>query len=282
MRAGIEATRVRAGRLRAAAVVALLAWCAALSGCASLPGAAVLGDGATRHAYALAGEGAPVVVFEAGLGNAKEVWAPVFVPVSGFTRAIAYDRTGYGGSRAGDDERERDGATIVAELRALLLSLELPPPYVLVGHSLGGQFVELYARTHPEEVGGVVLVEARHVDFSERCLREQVERCALPVYTRMLMPRGARGELLAAPRTEAQIREAGPFPNVPLRVLSGTRRPENMPNLRRVWAETQVELTELSDQSEQDVCETCGHYIQRDAPERVVEAIRSVVGEVRP
>ena len=280
MRTGIEATRVGVGRLRAAAVLALVAWCAALAGCASLPGTAVLGDGATRHAYALAGEGAPVVVFEAGLGNVKEVWEPVFVPVSGFTRAIAYDRAGYGGSRAGDDER--DGATIVAELRALLTSLELPPPYVLVGHSLGGQFVELYARTHPEEVGGVVLVEARHVDFSERCLREQVERCALPAYTRLLMPRGARAELLAAPRTEAQIREAGPFPNVPLRVLSGTRRPESMPNLRRVWAETQAELTDLSEQSEQDVCETCGHFIQRDAPERVVEAIRSVVAEVGP
>jgi pimeloyl-ACP methyl ester carboxylesterase len=277
MRAGIEVIRVGAGRLRSIAVSMLLAACVVLAGCVSLPGTAMLDEGTTRHAYALAGEGSPVVVFEAGLGNVKEIWEPVFVPVSRFTRAIAYDRAGYGASRAGDDER--DGATIVAELRSLLLSLELPPPYVLVGHSLGGQFVELYARTHPEEIAGVVLVEARHVDFSRRCVVEQVERCELPAYSRMLMPRGARAELRAAARTEAQIRAAGPFPSVPLRVLSGTRRPESMPNLRRVWAESQAQLTELSEQSAQDVCDTCGHFIQRDAPERVVEAIREVVEE---
>jgi len=268
---------VRRTSLRAHAAVALLAWCGALAGCASLPGTARLDSGGARQAYALAGEGAPVVVFEAGLGNVKEIWESVFVPVSGFTRAIAYDRSGYGGSRGGG--ASRDGATIVAELRTLLLSLDLPPPYVLVGHSLGGQFVELYARTHPDEVAGVVLVDARHVDFSERCVVEQVERCGLPVFTRMLMPRGARAELRAASRTEEQIRAAGPFPDVPLRVLTATQRPESMPNLRRVWAETQADLTDLSERSQQEICDSCGHYIQRDAPERVVEAIRAVIDD---
>jgi pimeloyl-ACP methyl ester carboxylesterase len=273
-----EAHRFGAVRQRASALIVLLASLGALAGCASLPGTAVLEEGPTRHGYALAGEGAPVVVFEAGLGNVKEIWEPVFVPVSGFTRAIAYDRGGYGGSRGGE---ERDGATIVAELRSLLRSLELAPPYVLVGHSLGGQFVELYARTHPDEVAGVVLVDARHVDFSERCVAEQVERCSVPTLARMLMPRGARAELRDATRTEAEIRAAGPFPDVPLRVLSATDRPENMPNLRRVWAETQADLAGLSERSEQDICDTCGHFIQRDAPQRVVDAIRAVIAEGR-
>ena len=274
MRSGTPVDRVCAACVRASVLFLLLIAAAVLGGCASLPGTAMLEQGPARHAYALAGEGEPVVVFEAGLGNAKEIWEPVFGPVSAFTRAIAYDRAGYGRSRGG---QERDGATIVAELRALLISLELAPPYVLVGHSLGGQFVELYARTHPEEVAGVVLVDARHVDFSKRCVVEQVERCSVPVIARMVMPRGARAELRDAARTEAQIRAAGPFPNVPLRVLSATRRPESMPNLRRVWAETQAQLGDLSERSEQDICDTCGHFIQRDDPERVVDAIRAVI-----
>ncbi len=252
---------------------------AAVAGCVSLPGATTVGAGAHRRSVALLGEGAPVVVFESGLGNSKEVWESVFVPVAGFTRAVAYDRAGYGRSRSG--ARERDGATVVSELRALLRALDLPPPYLLVGHSLGGQFVELYARTHPEEVAGVVLVDARSVDFSRRCLAERVERCTLPWLSRMFLPSGARAELGVATRTEEQIRAAGPFPAVPLRVLTATQRPAEMPNLRRVWAATQAELSLLSPLGEQEICDRCGHFIQRDAPERVIEAIRSIVVSTR-
>lgn len=252
---------------------------AATVGCVSLPGATTTGSEADRRSVAVLGEGKPVVVFESGLGNSKEVWESVFAPVAGFTRVVAYDRAGYGRSRGGSGER--DGATIVSELRALLRELGLPPPYLLVGHSLGGQLVELYARLHPEEVVGVVLVDARSVDFSQRCLAERVERCTLPWLSRMLLPRGARAELAVAARTEEQIRAAGPFPAVPLRVLTATQRPAHMPNLRRVWAETQAELALLSPLGEQEICDTCGHFIQRDAPERVIEAIRSIVASTR-
>lgn len=244
-------------------------------GCAGLPGAALRKDDGRVHAYARAGDTGPVVVFESGLGDGKEVWRDVFEPVSRFARVLAYDRAGYGRSRS--PVATRDGAIVVAELRALLDGLELPPPYVLVGHSLGGQFVEHFARAHPEEVAGVVFVDARAVDFSTRCLEESVERCGVPAFVRWLMPEGARAELDAAPQTERGLRTAGPFPPVPVRVLSATRRPASMPRLRRVWAETQTGLVELSPAARQDVCETCGHYVQRDAPERVVAAIREVV-----
>jgi len=262
--------------LRACSCVLLLA---TLVACASLPGSTTLGSGADRRSVAVAGAGGPVVVFESGLGNSKEVWDSVFAPVAGFTRAVAYDRAGIGRSRA--SQLERDGETIVSELRTLLRARDVPPPYVLVGHSLGGQLVELYARSHPEEVAGVVLVDARCVDFSQRCLSERVERCTLPWLSRMFLPAGARAELAAAARTEEQIRAAGPFPAVPLRVLTATRRPADMPNLRRVWAESQAELSLLSPLGEQEICDTCGHFVQRDAPDRVVEAIRSLVALTR-
>jgi len=212
--------------------------------CTTLPGGSEHRGEATRHRYALAGDDGPVVVFENGLGNSMRVWAPVFEPVSGFARAFAYDRAGVGGSRS--EATSRDGTTIVRELRALLRSLELDPPYVLVGHSLGGQFVELYARTHPEEVTAVVFVDAGHAEFGARCVEAQAERCAVPWYARLLMPSGPRGELAAADATTRAIRDAGPFPPVPVRVLTGRGQLLEMPNLRRAWAESQADLVRLS------------------------------------
>ncbi|MCA9504937.1 MAG: alpha/beta fold hydrolase [Myxococcales bacterium] len=249
-----------------------------LVACASLPGAELRDAGTMRQSYALAGDAGPVVVLESGLGNGKGSWAPVFTDLSGFARVLAYDRAGYGRSRS--PEATRDAATIVEELRDLLVHLELPPPWVLVGHSIGGQFVELFARTHPEEVAGVVFVDARHVDFSERCQTEQVERCDLPAIARWTLPAAARAELRAAPATEREIRAAAPFPPIPVRVLSAMKRPERMPNLRRVWAESQADLARSSPLARQETCSECGHYLHHDAPERVVEAVRSILREV--
>lgn len=69
----------------------------------------------------------------------------------------AYDRAGYGGSDAA--EGLRDASNVVEELRAVLAASGHTPPYVLVGHSLGAMYVRLFARTHPEEVVGLVLVD---------------------------------------------------------------------------------------------------------------------------
>jgi pimeloyl-ACP methyl ester carboxylesterase len=71
---------------------------------------------------------------------------------------FAYNRPGYGNSEAADTPR--DGLTIVDELRRVLRYKGLRPPYVLVGHSLGGLYMQLFARKYPEEVKGLVLIDA--------------------------------------------------------------------------------------------------------------------------
>lgn len=259
-----------------------LALCLLLVGCAPLPGTTPL-PGATRYtdddrdlAYALRGptSAGPLVVFENGLGNGKEVWGPVFGPTAEFARVFAYDRAGIGTSRS--SSTLRDGPTIVADLRATLQGLGLEPPYLLVGHSLGGQFVELFARTYPREVAGVVFVDARPADFSARCLAEKAERCGTPWAVRPFMPAGATSELNAVKRTETAIERAPSFPPIPVRVLSARNRPASMPNLIRAWDESQQTLVALSPRARQDVCDTCGHFIQHDDPARVIRAIREL------
>ena len=77
--------------------------------------------------------------------------------MAGFARVCAYDRPDSPGSRS-DPTPGRTAQEVVADLRALLIAAGEPGPYVLVGHSLGGLYVQLYAYQHPDEVVGLVLV----------------------------------------------------------------------------------------------------------------------------
>lgn len=99
-----------------------------------------------------------VVVFENGLRGTLDKWDKVVNGIKGEATVFAYNRPGYGESA--DTTRRRDGRHIVEELRSNLKHQGLKPPYILVGHSLGGLYMQLFARMYPQEVRGVVLVDA--------------------------------------------------------------------------------------------------------------------------
>ncbi|MFC0134434.1 alpha/beta hydrolase [Massilia eurypsychrophila] len=99
-----------------------------------------------------------VVVFESGLRGTLEKWDKVLDAVSPNATVFAYNRPGYVQSDVTD--APRDGATIVEQLRQVLRQKGLAPPYVLVGHSLGGLYMQLFARRYPNEVQGIVLVDS--------------------------------------------------------------------------------------------------------------------------
>jgi pimeloyl-ACP methyl ester carboxylesterase len=117
------------------------------------------------------GHGSPTVIFESGLGDSTRAWALVQPSVAAVTRACSYDRAGFGFSDP--SPKPSTGANAVADLRRLLSALQIKPPYVLVGHSLGGMYVKLYAETHLAEVAGLVLVDATEEDVYTR--NEQVD-----------------------------------------------------------------------------------------------------------
>jgi pimeloyl-ACP methyl ester carboxylesterase len=121
------------------------------------------------------GTGAPTVIFEAGYRNRGDVWSAQPDPphrirtvepeVARFTRVCTYDRSG---TTFGTDQRSRSDPVpnprtaqeAVQDLHTLLQAAKVPGPYVLVGHSLGGLFVRLYASEYPDQVDGMVLVDA--------------------------------------------------------------------------------------------------------------------------
>lgn len=106
------------------------------------------------------GAGSPSVILEAGLGGFSTIWEPVQAEIATFTHVCSYDRAGMGWSEKSD--RPRTALNIVYELYSLLHKANVPPPYILVGHSFGGFLVQWYAATYPDDVYALVLVDALH------------------------------------------------------------------------------------------------------------------------
>jgi pimeloyl-ACP methyl ester carboxylesterase len=103
------------------------------------------------------GTGEPTVVFDAGGFDAAFTWALVQPAVATRTRACSYDRAGLGYSDP--SPRPPTPANVIDDLHALLGHAGIEGPLVLVGHSLGGFNMKLYAATHPDDVAGLVLVD---------------------------------------------------------------------------------------------------------------------------
>jgi len=257
----------------------LIVGLACLAGCSNLPTAQSTSTLEATHSYALTGHGSPIVILESGLGDGKESWGPVYEEIGQLAQVFAYDRAGYGASRSANPMR--DGATIVRELRSTLQALKLEPPFILVGHSVGGTYMELYARSYPEEVAGVVLVDSRHADFTRQCQIADARSCKPPSLLTALLPDAPRRELAAGEKTMDEVMQGGPFPNVPLVVLTSMKKPLEGPRFREVWLATQKELAALSNDSTHTVCSRCGHYIHKDDPQLVIAAVENVVQRAR-
>ena len=112
------------------------------------------------------GEGSPTVILESGLGDSYISWRRVQPRIAKFTRVCSYDRAGLGYSES--SSQPRTSKVIAGELHALLRAAGVAPPYVLVGHSMGGYDVRLYASLYRNEVAGMVLVDASHPDQENR------------------------------------------------------------------------------------------------------------------
>jgi pimeloyl-ACP methyl ester carboxylesterase len=109
------------------------------------------------------GQGSPTVILEAGWSDFSLLWAYVQPEVANFTRVCSYDRAGYGWSEP--SPHPRTAITMVEELHMLLVNANIKGPYVLVGHSMGGVLVRVFADTYPEDVLGMVLVDSVHEDI---------------------------------------------------------------------------------------------------------------------
>jgi pimeloyl-ACP methyl ester carboxylesterase len=115
--------------------------------------------GAGRSLYLhCEGTGSPTVILEAGFGGNSNDWSEVEGPLGRATRTCAYDRVGLGSSLP--IPGVHDAADEIADLSRLLDDADIPPPYVLVGHSYGGLLVRLFAHANSFNTAGIVLVDS--------------------------------------------------------------------------------------------------------------------------
>lgn len=262
-----------------------------------------------------AGTGSPTVVLDAGLSGMSLDWYLVQSEIANTTRVCSYDRAGMGWSDTGP--QPRTPSRIAGELHALLTNAGVPGPYVLVGHSLGGKNVRLFRIQHPDQVVGMVLVDARgesmdaNISPADRAAFEQAfadettqygmlrrlglvrligaDQWGAPAMPREIRTEGAlfrtgqRGldtnaaEGLERATDDAQLRAAPSLGDLPLIVLASEVNMETLPG----WPEAQREQAALSTKGRLVVVEGSGHYIQWDHPSVVIDAVRQVVTEAR-
>lgn len=227
--------------------------------------------------------GQPLVVMEAGNTNSSQVWFKVQPRVAEFARVCVYDRAGRGGSEEAKGAPHA-GEDIVRSLRTVLQKTGARPPYVLVGHSLGGVLARLYAARHPREVAGIVLVDSTHEEQDARAealIPEEVKAQFTPEERTI-----QSDERLDFEKIFAQARADRWKADVPLEVLTAGRIEAGeadpriaplLPKFEEIRQELQRELVRRSPRGRQTVARQSGHFIHWDEPELVVEAIKRVV-----
>ena len=211
----------------------------------------------------------PVAVFEAGLGQTRKTWDAVVPALAQCLTVVTYDRPGLGQSAPPKDPAAPILATdVAARLDAALKKHGLNGPYLLVGHSLGGLYVEAFARAHPDEVSGMVLIDGT----------SPLEPPG--VFVSKLPPKPGSVEVGESAGMEPSMREmlkGPPLPNAPLVVLAATNH-EMPPDLEALWRNVQQRTASLSSKGRFELIDS-GHYIQIDRPQAVIDAVLSVARE---
>lgn len=231
-----------------------------------------------RFQYTVAGAGRPPILLINGGGGPIEGWFRVFRPLSALSTVFAYNRAGIGKSDRPTEPQTAD--VVVRDLRALLATLSLTPPYVVVGHSLGGLFANLLARRHPHEVAGVVLLEASAPD--DIALMKSGEGAFQRVIRRALdsvFGKDQFGEPDHAETSARQVAGAGPFPDIPLAIVTGGKPAMAFltpAHQRQGRAANQAALAALSPRGQQVIAARSGHFPQFSEPDVVVGAIEDV------
>lgn len=130
--------------------------------CIIKPSEVLVDAGGHKLHMDIQGAGSPVVIFENGSGDFSFIWSLVQPEIAKLTKTISYDRAGFACSEQGP--LPRTGRQICWELHLALKNAGVHPPYILVGQSFGGFIVRAFARYYPDEVEGMVLVEAVQED----------------------------------------------------------------------------------------------------------------------
>ena len=257
------------------------------------------------------GQGTPTVIMDAGLGGSSLDWSLVQPELASVTQVCSYDRAGMGFSDLGP--QPRSPSHMAEELHRLLENGGVSGPYVLVAHSLAGKTARMFAAAHPEEVAGVVMVDARgemlDTEADTAMFREALrsEATTYAIARRLGIARLFGSRLIDYPMVEPALATqivlaktnvgaiqtmvdegmarsdsdatlaSGTLGQTPLVVIAAEDSMRSIPS----WQEAQLAMTELSTHGRLIVAEHSDHYIQLAQPGIVLEAVKDVLDEAR-
>lgn len=225
-----------------------------------IPAAATAEGRPAEIAEEILGSGGPVVAFVSGLGGDRQGWRTVAEKIAPCARALIYDRPGLGDSSP-VPQSPVIASAVADDLESLLRENHLPGPYLLVGHSLGGLYVQAFARARPNETAGVVLVDAM-TPLAEPAFEVATD----------LDGTAPTAEDVGITQSLADLRAGPAFPPVPLAVIVATRHnatAKREAQRRKVQAKTAA----LSPKGRMILAEGSGHFVQGDRPDVVEKAI---------
>lgn len=248
----------------------------------ALPPIRVAHTRAGRLTYIVSGKGRPTIVLFSGAGVSLEGWRALYPAIEQHGTVFGWNRFGLQGS---DPPRQRQtGAVVIGSLRELLQHAGLSPPYVLLAHSLGGLYANLFARLHPQDTAGVLFVEATHPDDREVLKKHETQlvRAIGKVITlpELLFKPNVHSELACVDETVKELAAAPPFPAVPVRVVTGGQTPPAwLMSPAAVGAKRahQQALARLSPRGEQVIAQESGHFPQLTQPQVVLDALEDLI-----
>jgi len=254
-------------------------------------------------------KGQPVIVFESGLGTPMGHWDRILDGVSELAPLVTYDRPGIGESEP-DDEMPTI-KNVSDKLIKILIYLDIEPPYVLVGHSLGGAYVRGFAVYYPKLLAGLVIIDP--ADFTENQLNrrkpfidigltnEQVDtlfnKWAMDDVANKYKPTSKPKSVIEESEVLEQLRETdfkeitdSNLPNIPLHILTGGRY-DTPPRFRiqelndsllfRAKMKNRVErwtnVVQSVDKGMLFYSGDAGHFVHYDDPELLISSIRIVL-----
>ena len=228
------------------------------------------------------GEGKPTVIIEAGLGSGYDAYDTLQTALSSHTRVVSYDRPGLGESSKSPNPRTLPN--YVTELRLLLEKEDIDPPYILVGHSLGGLIVRYYAHKYPSEVAGLVLIDCIPEGWFSYLMsthsKEEIEALNKVIDPELNNSKGVtRDEWREFQNNCELIKGVQLSKHIPVRVITAVQYGEAQkalgyhPEDMQIWAQMQANSMSNSTNAKQIITDKSGHSVQEAEPELIIDAI---------
>ena len=221
------------------------------------------------------------VVFVAGLGEDHKTWKQVQDNIAGFAQTISYDRSGFG--KSSYKGKQKDINSLAMELKKTLNSAKIKKPYLLVGHSLGCQISKQFAVMFPKDVSGILFIDP---GFNEELLEltlndsvwQQRENQLKQYRPKISIARDA--ELRELNKNCAIADDITLMPDIPIVLLTATKINPDFPGSKeelKVKRETHERWLQYVPGGKQIIVPESRHYIQNDAPELVIDAIKKML-----